>query len=111
MSQQLYGNIAGGTETYRLQDDYIRMVHLRDLYNIRSDYEKASDAIMVITNATEVFGILVDEVLGQQQVVVKSLETNFKLIPTVSGATILGDGTVAMILDVVNLYRASVEVA
>jgi len=49
----------------------------------------------------------VDELLGQQQVVIKSLETNFKRIEGVSGATILGDGTVALILDVSGLLRLS----
>jgi len=49
----------------------------------------------------------VDELLGQQQVVIKSLETNFKRIEGVSGATILGDGTVALILDISGLLRLS----
>ena len=53
-------------------------------------------------------GILVDDLLAQQQIVIKSLKTNFRAVPGLSGATILGDGTVAMILDVnsvLGLYR------
>lgn len=101
----LYGQVAGDAPVYRVQDSYIRIIRLNDVYRIRADYENVEDAILVVVNAQERFGILVDEVLGQQQVVVKSLETNFRLISTVSGATILGDGTIAMILDVAGLYR------
>ena len=49
--------------------------------------------------------LLVDELLGQHQVVVKNLESNYRKVPNVSGATILGDGTVALILDTNSLVR------
>jgi two-component system chemotaxis sensor kinase CheA len=52
-------------------------------------------------------GLLVDELLGQQQVVIKSLETNFRRVEGLSGATILGDGTVALIVDVAGIVRLS----
>lgn len=107
INPELYGEVAGDTRMYRVQGDYIRIVRLDEIYRIKADYEDVREGIMVVVNAQERFGILVDEVLGQQQVVVKSLETNFKLIPTVSGATILGDGTVAMILDIAGLLRES----
>lgn len=109
INPSLYGEVAGNSRMYRIQGDYIRIVRLDEIYRIDSDYADVRDAIMVVVNAQEKFGILVDEVLGQQQVVVKSLETNFKLIPTVSGATILGDGTIAMILDVAGLFRDAVQ--
>lgn len=105
ITPEMYGEVAGGTEMYRIQGDYIRILRLDDVYGIPADYHDVGSAILVVVNAQEQYGILVDEVLGQQQVVVKSLETNFKLIPTVSGATILGDGTVAMILDIASLFR------
>ena len=50
-------------------------------------------------------GLLVDDLLGQQQIVIKSLEANFQQVPGLSGATILGDGTVALILDVPGLAQ------
>ena len=106
-----YNLVGGETRMYRLDDEYLPVVPLSDVYRIRSDYEEASDAILVIVDAVERYGILVDEVLGQQQVVVKSLETNFKEVPTISGATILGDGTVAMILDMAGLIRESRKLA
>ncbi len=100
-----YNLVGGESSMFRLEDDYIPIVSLKDVYRIRSDYETVDDAILVIVDVVERYGILVDEVLGQQQVVVKSLETNFKEVPTISGATILGDGTVAMILDMAGLIR------
>ncbi len=99
--------IGGESSMYKLEEDYIPIVSLKDVYRIDADYTSATDGILVIVDSVERFGILVDEVLGQQQVVVKSLESNFKEIPTISGATILGDGTVAMILDMAGLLRES----
>ena len=58
-------------------------------------------------DCTSVLALLVDELLGQQQVVVKNLEANYRKVPDVSGATILGDGRVALILDVSSLVRRS----
>lgn len=99
--------IGGESSMYKLDDDYIPVISLKDVYRIDADYTNALDGILVIVDSVERFGVLVDEVLGQQQVVVKSLEANFKEIPTISGATILGDGTVAMILDMAGLLRES----
>ncbi len=107
MMEEEHRSIAGHTAMYRLEDDYIPIVPLKDVYNVSADYEKATDGILVIVDAMERYGVLVDEVLEQQQVVVKSLETNFRNVPTISGATILGDGRVAMILDMSGLLRHS----
>jgi two-component system chemotaxis sensor kinase CheA len=64
------------------------------------------DAIAVIVEAQGVHAaVLVDGLVGQQQVVVKSLETNFRKVPGVSGATIMSDGSVALILDVAHLTQ------
>lgn len=99
-------NVVGGNANmFHLEDDYIPIVPLKDVYHIESDNDDITKGILVIVDSVERFGIVVDEVLGQQQVVVKSLETNFKEVPTISGATILGDGTVAMILDMAGLLR------
>ena len=55
---------------------------------------------MLIESDGKKSALFVDRLVGQQQVVIKSLETNFKKVPGVSGATIMGDGSVALILDV-----------
>ena len=65
------------------------------------------DAIAVLVEAEGACAaVLVDTLVGQQQVVVKSLETNFRKVPGVSGATIMSDGSVALILDVAHLIRS-----
>ena len=63
--------------------------------------------LVVVTVDDAPIGLLVDEVLAQQQVVVKSLESNYQRVPGLAGATILGDGQVAFILDVVALVQAA----
>jgi len=63
-------------------------------------------AVIVETDGSKA-ALLVDELVGQQQVVVKSLETNFRRVPGLSGATVMGDGSVALILDVAHLVRLS----
>ncbi len=62
---------------------------------------------MVVEGDGQKAGLLVDDLLAQQQVVIKSLETNFRRVEGLSGATILGDGTVALILDVAGVIRVS----
>jgi two-component system chemotaxis sensor kinase CheA len=57
------------------------------------------------------FALLVDHLLGQHQVVVKNLETNYRKVPGISGATILGDGSVALIVDVAAMQRLGREIA
>ncbi len=109
IASDLYNSIAGATSMYRLEDEYIPVVSLSEIYGIKADYTEDTQAILVIVDAVERFGVLVDEVMSQQQVVVKSLETNFRQVPTVSGATILGDGTVSMILDMPGVLRAGKE--
>jgi two-component system chemotaxis sensor kinase CheA len=65
--------------------------------------------IMVVEGEGRRCGLFVDDLLGQQQVVIKSLETNFRRVDGVSGATILGDGAVALILDVPGLIRVAAQ--
>ena len=69
--------------------------------------EKTSDIMVVVEADGSRVALLVDELLGQQQVVVKNLESNYRKVPNVSGATILGDGKVALILDTGALVRHS----
>ena len=63
--------------------------------------------IVVVETDGEKIGVVVDELLGQQQVVIKSLEENYRRVDGISGATILGDGTVALIVDVSSLSKMS----
>ena len=97
--------VPGGKELYRYRDEYLPIIRLHDIYNIENANSNLQDGLLIIVDANQRIGLFVDEILGQQQVVIKSLKTNFKQIQSLSGATILGDGTVAMILDLPGLVR------
>ena len=95
-------------EVYKLREEYINIVRLYDVFNLVPDTTEISNGILVMVEGDgSKMGLYVDELLGQQQVVIKSLETNYQRIEGVSGATILGDGTVAMILDIAGLVVVS----
>ena len=104
----MVNTIAGQTTLYKRPDGYIPIVRLCDLFNRRQESTTDTHSLLVVVEGEgKKLGVVVDELLGQQQVVIKSLETNFKRIEGVSGATILGDGTVALILDISGLLRLS----
>ncbi|MEM7253188.1 MAG: chemotaxis protein CheA [Pseudomonadota bacterium] len=100
-------SLGGSTELYSFRDEYVQVVRLHSLFNVRSDTTEIVDGLLVLVEADgERIALFVDELLGQQQVVVKSLDTNYRNIPGLSGATILGNGTVALILDVPGVVRS-----
>jgi two-component system chemotaxis sensor kinase CheA len=105
-SARRLSNIAGGAEVYRLRDAFIPLLRLSDLYGLPGDGRRFEDSLMIVTEGSQgPVGLLVDELLGQQQVVIKSLERNFDRVDGVAGATILGNGHVALIADVPGLLR------
>lgn len=92
----------------KVRDEYMPVIELEKVFQVpRFEPEKTSDMMVVIEADGSRAVLLVDELLGQQQVVVKNLESNYKKVPNVSGATILGDGKVALILDTGALVRRS----
>jgi len=98
--------VAGNAEVYRLRDEYIPVVRLYQIFGIEPISTELESGLLVVVEAEgKKIAIYVDELLGQQQVVIKSLETNFKKIEGLSGATILGDGTVALIIDIAGLIE------
>lgn len=104
----LVNGITGQTQVYRLRDEYIPIVNLCDVFNVPPLHDNIEDGLLVVVEAEgKKVALLVDDLLGQQQVVIKSLETNFKSVEGISGATILGDGMVALILDVTGLISIS----
>lgn len=98
--------IVGKGEVVNLRGEWVPMVRLYEVFNRPADFTDPSQALLVIV---EVEGrrvaVLVDELTGQQQVVIKSLEQNYRKVEAISGATILGDGQVALILDVPGLAK------
>lgn len=92
----------------KVRDEFMPVIELEKVFQVpRFDSEKTSDMMVVIEAEGGRVVLLVDELLGQQQVVVKNLESNYRKVPNVSGATILGDGKVALILDTAALVRRS----
>ncbi len=82
------------------------MIALERIFQVpRVDPAKSSTIMVVVEADGNRVALLVDELLGQHQVVVKNLESNYRKVPNVSGATILGDGRVALILDIGGLVR------
>ena len=100
--------VGQGSQLVKVRDEYMPVIELEKVFQIpRFDFEKSSDIMVVIESDGGRVALLVDELLGQQQVVVKNLESNYRKVPNVSGATILGDGKVALILDTGALVRRS----
>jgi two-component system chemotaxis sensor kinase CheA len=103
----LLSRIAGCQEVYRLRAEYLPVLRAQRFLGIPVGEPTGPGLLVVVETEGRRAAVLVDDLLGQQQVVIKSLETNFRAVPGVSGATILGDGTAALILDVPGLIARS----
>ncbi|MGZ8201964.1 MAG: chemotaxis protein CheW [Burkholderiales bacterium] len=98
--------IGGRGRTVRVRGEYVPVLALHEIFGVHA--QVADNGIVVIIEADgRKTALLVDALVGQQQVVIKSLESNYRKVPGVSGATILGDGRVALILDPVALADAA----
>ena len=98
--------VANGTQLVKVRDEYMPVIALERTFQVpRADESKTSNIMVVVEADGSRVALLVDELLGQHQVVVKNLESNYRKVPNVSGATILGDGSVALILDTGALVR------
>lgn len=98
--------IADGNSVINLRGEFVPVLYLHQLFSIRAATQDASKALVVLVeNGDSIIGLVVDELVGQQQVVIKSLEENSDPIEGISGATILGDGKVSLILDIMGLCR------
>jgi two-component system chemotaxis sensor kinase CheA len=100
--------IAGQGRVVKVRGDYLPLIPLHQMFNIEPRFTDPSEGILVIVETEgRKAALFVDELVGQQQVVVKNLESNYRKVAGISGATILGDGGVALILDVTALVRSS----
>ena len=98
--------VAGKGETFKLRDNFVPIIRLNELFAIETEVSRLSEGLLVIVeSSTGLRGIFVDKLLGQQQVVIKSLDANYKKVQGFSGATILGDGSVALIIDIPEMLR------
>ncbi|MEE4463192.1 chemotaxis protein CheA [Azotobacter chroococcum] len=104
-SEDIYA-MAGTDQLLKVRDGYLPLLPLHQVFGIPGARTRPSECIAVIVQGEGTrCALLVDELVGQQQVVVKNLETNYRKVPGVSAATILGDGSVSLILDIADLQR------
>ncbi|MCU0760391.1 MAG: chemotaxis protein CheW [Steroidobacteraceae bacterium] len=101
--------VVGRGEVLSFRGEYLPVLRLREVFGRGGGPRAGSGLVMVVEGDGRRVGICVDELLGQQQVVVKTLETNYQRVDGVAGATILGDGSVALILDIAGLSRRLVD--
>ena len=100
--------VAGQGKVVKVREEYLPLIPLYQIFAIEPRFEDPSQGIIVILETDgKKAALLVDSLVGQQQVVVKNLESNFRKVAGISGATILGDGGVSLILDVSALLRSS----
>jgi two-component system, chemotaxis family, sensor kinase CheA len=100
--------VVGKGELINVRSTYLPMIRLYDVFALQAEYTDPTKSILLILETEgERVAVMVDEILGQQQVVIKSMEQNFRKVEGVAGATILGDGTVGFILDVRGLIEMS----
>jgi two-component system chemotaxis sensor kinase CheA len=108
VSTEMIKTVGGSGRVVEVRDEYMPVIELEKVFEVpRFDWEHNSGIMVVVEAESGRVAVLVDELLGQQQVVVKNLESNYRKVNDVSGATIMGDGRVALILDVASLVRRS----
>ncbi|MDP1611473.1 MAG: chemotaxis protein CheW [Sulfuritalea sp.] len=99
-------SVSGVERLVQVRGEYLPVVALYELFSIPGSHTRLDEGIMVVVEADGIRAALfVDALLGQQPVVIKSLESNYRKVPGIAAATIMGDGHVALILDVAALVR------
>jgi two-component system chemotaxis sensor kinase CheA len=111
LKQGMVNRVAGQGEVFWFRDAYLPIVRLHEMFGVEPRTKNLHEGLIMVVEGEggRRVGMFVDDLLGQQQVVIKSLETNFRRVEGVSGATILGDGAVALILDVPGLVRVATQ--
>ncbi|HKB53915.1 MAG TPA: chemotaxis protein CheW, partial [Ramlibacter sp.] len=99
-------SLTGTRRVIKVRGEYLPLVALHQAFLVPGAKSDPSEGILVIVQMGETrMALQVDELLGQHQVVVKNLETNYRRVPGISAATIMGDGSVALIVDVAAMHR------
>ncbi len=100
--------VVGKGETFKLRNEHLPIIRLHNVFGGSPSTTDLTEGLLVVVESDgKKTGLFVDELKGQQQVVIKSLEVNYKRIEGISGATILGDGSVALIVDIPGLINLS----
>jgi two-component system chemotaxis sensor kinase CheA len=107
---ELINRVSGDMIVYRLREDNVPVIPIYQLFNLPAETKDVNNALLVVVEADgQKVGLMVDDLLAQQQVVVKSLKDNYQHVNGISGATILGDGSVAMILDIPGMIAMAMK--
>ncbi|WP_211466643.1 chemotaxis protein CheA [Collimonas silvisoli] len=105
-------SVSNEEQVLHVRGEYLPLTELHRVFSVADARTDPTQGIVVILHGEgKRFALLVDQLVGQHQVVVKNLETNYRKVPGISAATILGDGSVALIVDVAALQRANREKA
>lgn len=109
---ELINRVSGDMILYRLRDDNVPVLPIYQLFGLDADCVEVDNALLVVVEADgQKIGLMVDDLLAQQQVVIKSLSENYQQVEGVSGATILGDGSVAMIIDIPGMITLAMKMS
>ncbi len=112
IDNKLINRVSGDMVLYRLRDDNVPILPIYQLFSLETDCTEIDNALLVVVEADgQKVGLMVDDLLAQQQVVIKSLKDNYQQVAGISGATILGDGSVAMILDIPGMISMALKQA
>jgi two-component system chemotaxis sensor kinase CheA len=110
MQPQSVNRLSGRGEVFSFRGDYLPIVRLHEVFGVEPRARALHEGLIVVAEGDgRRIGLFVDELLGQQQVVIKSMEANYGPIDGVAGATILGDGSVSLILDLPGLIRVAAK--
>ncbi|MCW8987490.1 MAG: chemotaxis protein CheA [Gammaproteobacteria bacterium] len=108
LKPEMLNVVVGKGETFKLRDEHLPIIRLHNVFGGHPRTTDLTQGLLVVVETDgRKIGLFVDELKGQQQVVIKSLEVNYKRIEGISGATILGDGSVALIIDIPGLISLS----
>ena len=106
VDNELINRVSGDMALYRLRDENVPILPVYQMFGLTTEYTNIDNALLVVVEADgQKVGLMVDHLLAQQQVVIKSLKENYQQVIGISGATILGDGSVAMILDIPGIIQ------
>jgi len=98
--------IAGRGAVFEVRGEYVPFVELGGLLGIKNAHDTGAGIVVLVEAEGKKVAVLVDSLLNQDQIVIKSLEANYRRVAYIAGATILGEGRVILILDVNGLVRS-----
>lgn len=111
VKSELVNRVSGDMVLYRLREDNVPVLPIYQLFDLTAQCTEVDNALLVVVEGDgQKVGLMVDDLLAQQQVVIKSLADNYQQVDGISGATILGDGSVAMILDIPGMIALAMKI-